>query len=52
MKKDAIWGIVSRLTKSAHLLAVRTSYTLQMLVGIYITEIVRLHDVPISIIFD
>ncbi|KAA3470518.1 Gag protease polyprotein [Gossypium australe] len=44
-KKDAIWVVVDRLTKSAHFIPVRT-------VESYIFEIVRLHGVPISIISD
>lgn len=51
-KKDASWVIVDHLTKSVHFLVIRTSYTLQRLVKIYIAEIVQLHDMPISITFD
>ena len=49
---DSIWVIVDRLTKSAHFLPVRTTYTLDKLAEIYIQEIVRLHGVPTSIISD
>ena len=51
-KKDSIWVIVDRLTKSAHFLAVRIDYSLEKLAELYINEIVRLHGVPISIISD
>ncbi|TYG49507.1 hypothetical protein ES288_D10G099900v1 [Gossypium darwinii] len=51
-KKDAIWVIVDRLTKSAHFFPVRMDYSLDKLVELYISEIVKLHGVLISIIFD
>ena len=51
-KHDAVWIIVDRLTKSTHFLPVRTDYTLDRLVELYIREIVRLHGVPVSIISD
>ena len=49
-KHDSVWVIVDRLTKSAHFLPVRTDYSLDKLVELYIKEIVRLHRIPISII--
>ena len=52
MKKDAIWVIVDRLTKSAHFIPVRMDYSLDKLAELYISEIVRLHRVPVSIISD
>ena len=48
-KHDAIWVIVDRLTKSAHFLAVRMTFTLEEFCRLYIQEMVRLHGVPISI---
>ncbi|KAK9024148.1 hypothetical protein V6N11_004325 [Hibiscus sabdariffa] len=51
-KKDSVWVIVDRLTKSAHFILVRTNYTVDKLAKLYISEIVRLHDVPLSIISD
>ncbi|KAK5777176.1 hypothetical protein PVK06_045143 [Gossypium arboreum] len=51
-KKDAIWVIVDRLTKSAHFIPVRTNYSLNKLAELYIKEIVRLHGIPLSIISD
>ncbi|KAA3483733.1 integrase [Gossypium australe] len=51
-KKDVIWVVVDRLTKSAHFIPVRTDYSLDKLVELYISEIVRLHGVPVSIISD
>jgi hypothetical protein len=49
---DAIWVIVDRLTKSAHFLPVRTTYSLEQLAQIYVREIMRLHGIPVSIVSD
>ncbi|CAA7046066.1 unnamed protein product, partial [Microthlaspi erraticum] len=51
-KKDAIWVIVDRLTKSAHFLAVKKTDGADRLAQMYMDEIVRLHGVPASIISD
>ncbi|XP_052477809.1 uncharacterized protein LOC128033771 [Gossypium raimondii] len=51
-KKDSVWVIVDQLTKSAHFILVRTDYSLQKLAKLYVSEIVRLHRVPVSIICD
>ncbi|KAA3465681.1 DNA/RNA polymerases superfamily protein [Gossypium australe] len=51
-KKDSVWVIVDQLTNTAHFLPIRTDYTLQKLAKLYVTEIVRLHGVPVSIISD
>ena len=42
--------MVDRLTKSTHFLPVRTDYSLDKLVELYIKKIVRLHGIPVSII--
>ena len=47
---DAIWVIVDRLTKSAHFLAIRISYSMEQLAQLYLKEIVRLHGVPRTIL--
>ena len=47
---DAVWVIVNRLTKSAHFLVVRMTFTLKEFYKLYIWEIVRLHRVPVSIV--
>ena len=47
---DAVWVIVNRLTKSAHFLAVRMTFTLEEFYRLYILEIVRLHGVTVSIV--
>ena len=51
-KHDLVWVVVDRLIKSAHFLPVRTDYSLDKLAVLYIKEIVRLHEIPISIISD
>ena len=47
---DAVWVMVDRLTKSAHFLAVRMTFTLERFCQLYIREIVLLHGVPVSIV--
>ena len=43
---------MDRLTKSAHFLAMRMTFTLERFCRLYIREIVRLHGVPVSIVSD
>ena len=49
---NAVSVIVDRLTKSAHFLPIRWGITLEKLAELYMTEIVRLHGVPVSIVSD
>ena len=49
-RHDMVWVIVDRLTKSAHFLVVRMTFTLEEFYRLYIQEIVRLHGVPVSIV--
>ena len=51
-RHDVVWVIIDWLTKSAHFLAVRMTFTLEEFYRLYIREIVRLHGVPISIVSD
>ena len=51
-KHNAVWAIVDRLTKSAHFLVVRMTFTLEEFYRLYIREIVRLHGVPVYIVSD
>ena len=51
-KHDAVWVIVDQLTKSAHFLVVRMTFTLEEFCRLYIREIFRLHGMPISIVTD
>ncbi|XP_050146346.1 uncharacterized protein LOC126621803 [Malus sylvestris] len=49
---DGIWVVVDRLTKSAHFIPIRENYSLSQLAERFISEVVRYHDVPVSIISD
>ena len=49
---DSIWVIVDRMNMSSHFLMVKTTYSAEDYAKLYLTEIVRLHGVPLSIISD
>jgi hypothetical protein len=49
-KKDSIWVIVDRLTKTAHFIAVHTTYLVLQYAELYMDQIVRLHGIPKTII--
>ena len=49
---DCIWVIVDRLTKTSRFIAVKTTWSVKQLAEIYVREIVKLHGVPRTIIFD
>ena len=49
---NTIWVIVDRLMKSAHFIPIRRTHSLEKLAELYVNEVVRLHDVPISIFSD
>ena len=49
---DAVWVIMDRLTKSAHFLVVRMTFTFEEYDRLYIREIVQLYGVSVSIISD
>ena len=49
---DSVWVVVDRLTKSAHFIAVKITYTSEKLAELYIQEIVPLHGAPLSIVLD
>ena len=51
-KHDSVWVIVDRLTKSAHFLLVQVDYSMDRLVELYMSEIIRLHGISVSIVFD
>jgi hypothetical protein len=51
-KKDMIWVIVDRLTKSAHFLAVNQKDSGEKLVNLYVQEIMSKHGVPKTIVSD
>ena len=49
---DAIWVIIDRLTKTAHFLLIKKTYSTNRLVRLYVNQIVYLHGVPVSIVSD
>jgi transposase InsO family protein len=49
---DSIWVIVDRLTKGAHFIPVKTTYSGPQLAELYVSRIVCLHGVPKKIVFD
>jgi hypothetical protein len=49
---DSIWVIVDRLTKVAHFLPVKTTYTSAKLAELYMERIVSLYGVPKKIMSD
>ena len=49
---DNIWVIVDRLTKTSHFLPFKTRWSVSKLAELFISEIVRLHGVPVSIVSD
>jgi hypothetical protein len=49
---DSIWVIMDRLTKVAHFILVRTTYSGAKLVELYMSRIVCLHGVPKKIVLD
>ena len=51
-KHYSIWVIVDRMTKSSRFLAVKTTYSAEDYAKLYLTEIVRLNGVPLSIMSD
>jgi hypothetical protein len=51
-KRDSIWVIVDRLTKTAHFIAVHTTYSVQDYAENYMNHIVRLCGIPKTIISD
>jgi hypothetical protein len=49
---DSIWVIMNRLTKVAHFIPVKTTYSRPQLIELYMSRIVCLHGVPKKIVFD
>lgn len=47
---DSVWVIVDILTKLAHLIPIKISYSLQKLAEVYIEKFVRLHGISSSIL--
>jgi hypothetical protein len=49
---DSIWVIMDRLTKVAHFIPVKTTYSRLQLAELYMSRIVCLQGVPKKILFD
>ena len=49
-QRDSICVIVHMMTKSAYFIPVRVTYKVEDYVKLYINEIVRWHEIPLSII--
>jgi len=47
---DSIWVVVDRLTKSAHFIPINIRFSLEKLTSLYISENIKLHGVPSSIV--
>ena len=47
---DVIWVIINKLTKSTYFLPIKVIYSMEQLAQLYIKKIVRLHEVPMTII--
>ena len=47
---DAIWVIIDRLTKTTHFLPIKKTYFTDRLARLYVSRIVCLHGVPVSIV--
>ncbi|KAI3821498.1 hypothetical protein L1987_09066 [Smallanthus sonchifolius] len=45
---DTIWVIMDRLTKSAHFLPIRETFSLERLVEVFINEVVAWHGMPLT----
>jgi hypothetical protein len=49
---NSIWVVVDRLTKVAHLIPIKTTYSRPQLAELYMSRIVCLHGVPKNSVFD
>ena len=49
---DAIWVIVDRLTKSAHFIPIKMTFSLDKLARLYVDEIISRNGIPISVVSD
>lgn len=52
LSHNVVWVVIDRFTKSAHFLAVKTTNFVSKLIGLYVQEIVRLHNILASVISD
>ncbi|WVZ52577.1 LOW QUALITY PROTEIN: hypothetical protein U9M48_003625 [Paspalum notatum var. saurae] len=49
---DSIWVVIDRFTKASHFLPVKTTYRAKQYAELYISRIVALHGVPLTITSD
>ena len=49
---DDIWVIVDRLTMTSHFLPFKTRWSVSKLIELFVSEIVRIHGVSVSIVSD
>ena len=49
---DSVWMIVDRLTKSAHFISIKITYSVAQYAQLYIENIMSLHGVSVSIMSD
>jgi hypothetical protein len=49
---DSIWLIIDQLTKVAHFITIKTTYSGSQLAELYMSRIVCLHGVPKKIVSD
>ena len=49
---DYIWVVMDRLTKSAHFIPVKSTYSVEDYARIFIDEIMCHYGIPLSIILD
>jgi hypothetical protein len=52
VRYDSIWVIMDRLTKVAHFIPVKTTYSRAKLAELYMSRIVCLHGLPKKIVSD
>ena len=52
LKKSAFWVIVDVLIKSAHLLPIHDTWSIERFAQLYVKKTVRLHKIPKDIVFD
>jgi hypothetical protein len=50
--QDSIWVVIDRLTKNSHFIPFHITDSVPKLAEMYIRDIVRLHEVPTSIVSD
>ena len=51
-QQDSSWVIVDRMSKFAHFIPIKVSFSAEDYTKLYINEIVKLHGVPLSIILN